>query len=89
VLQHRDFDLRQTINFAVEPINNDDLDSERLRWRAGTIAGTMPRSSMFSLLAAGGRLFALEPIVHALPDLQRLNKLACASAFQSDVGTCY
>src|SRR5215469_15989440 len=33
VLQHRHFDLRQTINFAVEPINNDDLDSERLRWR--------------------------------------------------------
>jgi hypothetical protein len=50
------FDLRQTINFAVEPINNDDVDSERLRWRgAGTIAGTMPRSSMFSFLAAGGK----------------------------------
>ena len=28
---------------------------------AGTIAGTMPRSSMFSFLMAGGKLFALEP----------------------------
>jgi len=28
----------------------------------------MPRSSMFSFLAAGGKLFALEPSVHALPD---------------------
>jgi hypothetical protein len=35
---------------------------------AGTIAGTMPRSSMFSFLGAGGKLFALEPSVHALPD---------------------
>src|SRR5215468_5897845 len=33
VLQHRHFDLRQTINFAVEPIDNDDLNGERLRWR--------------------------------------------------------
>src|SRR5215831_11391765 len=33
VLQHRHFDLRQAINFAVEPIKNDDLDRERLRWR--------------------------------------------------------
>ena len=50
VLQHRHFDLRQTINFAVEPIENDDLDGERLGG-AGTIAGTMPRSSMFAFLA--------------------------------------
>jgi hypothetical protein len=33
VLQYRHFDLRQTINFAGEPINNDDLDGERFRWR--------------------------------------------------------
>jgi len=33
VLQHRHFDLRQTINFAVQLIDNDDLDGERLRWR--------------------------------------------------------
>ena len=33
VLQYRHFDLRQTVNFAVEPINNDDLDGEWLRWR--------------------------------------------------------
>ena len=52
----------------VEPINYDDLDGERSGGGAGTIAGTMPRSSMFSFLAAGGKLFALEPSVHALAD---------------------
>jgi len=69
VLQHRHFDLRQTINFAVEPIDNDDLDGERLRWRGREdFAGTMPRSSMFSFLVAGGKLFALELASRRFPD---------------------
>ena len=32
-MQYRHFDLGQAVNFAVEPINNDDLNGERLRWR--------------------------------------------------------
>jgi hypothetical protein len=67
VLQHRHFDLRQTINFAVEPINNDDLDGEWLRWRGWDDCWHYP-AQFHVFLSAGGKLFPLEPSVHALPD---------------------
>ena len=66
VLQHRHFDLRQTINFAVEPIANGSGGG------AGTIAGTMPRSSMFyfhAVVASQSIHLSNNPIISALANV--------------------
>jgi hypothetical protein len=68
VLQHRHFDLRQTINFAVKPINNDDLDSERLRWRRRDDCWHYAAQfHVFLILQRAAKLFALEPSAPRFP----------------------